>query len=136
VIHRLFQIEKAFPKLHTAYTGRKVVFVAVAAADSGYAVMASKAGFVKEWKSHSPILIDSAGTIGRVYGAKSSPHVFIVGSDGVLKYSGAVDNDAKGEKYGDARIPYLTKALDEILAGKPVTEPETRPYGCRIRYAR
>ena len=136
VVRRHFQMDRTFPGLYSAYNGRKVVFAAVSSADSGRTLSATKADFVKEWRTHSPILIDSVGTVGKLYGAKSSPHVFVIGSDGILKYSGAIDNDAKGEKVGEKQIDYLIKALDEILAGKPVTEAETKPYGCRIKYPR
>jgi peroxiredoxin len=136
VIKRHFQIDRTFPGLYSSYGKRKVIFVAINSADSGRALLATRADFVKEWRAHSPILIDSGGTVGKIYGSKSSPHIFVVGSDGIIKYAGAIDNDTKGEKAGAGQIDYLVLALDEILAGKPVTEAETDPYGCRIKYSR
>jgi hypothetical protein len=135
-LKRHFQIDRTFPGLYSSYGKRKVIFVAINSADSGRALLATRADFVKEWRAHSPILIDSGGTVGKIYGAKSSPHIFVVGSDGIIKYAGAIDNDTKGEKAGAGQIDYLVLALDEILAGKPVTEAETDPYGCRIKYSR
>lgn len=73
-----------------------------------------------------PILDDSAGTVGKAYGARTTPHMFIVAADGTIAYDGAIDNK-KDTNYVDA-------ALTEIVAGKTVTTPKTRPYGCGVKY--
>ncbi len=65
---------------------------------------------------------------------KSTPDMFIIDKDGKIAYSGAIDNDPEGEK-GDKRVNYVVQALDELLAGKPVTTPETKSYGCGVHYA-
>lgn len=75
-----------------------------------------------------PILDDSAGTVGKAYGARTTPHMFIVASDGTIAYDGAID-DKKDSNYIDA-------ALSELIAGKTVTTPKTRPYGCGVKYKR
>ncbi len=79
------------------------------------------------------ILNDSKGDVGHAYGAKSTPHMFIIGTDGKLLYKGGIDNDPDGSN--DQRINYVRKALTEILAGKPVTDAETPTYGCSVKYA-
>ena len=106
VIRRLFQIEKTFPQLHRHTPAAKSSLSPWPRPTRDTPSRRAKRVSSRSGSLTRPILIDSAGTIGRLYGAKSSPHVFVVASDGILKYSGAVDNDAKGEKYGDARIPY------------------------------
>lgn len=80
-----------------------------------------------------PILDDSSGKVGRMYGAKTTPHMFIINREGVLVYSGAIDNDPAGTKKNP--VNYVSKALDELLAGEPVSIPKTRPYGCHVQYA-
>lgn len=78
-----------------------------------------------------PILLDPEGTVGRLYDARATPHLFVIGADGVLAYSGAIDDDP-GRALG--RVNYVAAALEAIAAGRPVETPETRPYGCAVKY--
>lgn len=79
-----------------------------------------------------PVLDDSAGKVGRAYGARCTPHMFVIDAKGLLAYNGAIDNDGRG----DQQVNYVALAVDELLAGKPVTTPQTKPYGCGIKYAK
>ncbi len=80
-----------------------------------------------------PLLDDHRGRVGRIYGAKTTPHIFIKAPDGSLAYEGAIDNDPKGNK--EEPLNYVDQALEEILTGKAVSTPETKPYGCSVKYA-
>ncbi|HEY7120080.1 MAG TPA: thioredoxin family protein [Tepidisphaeraceae bacterium] len=80
-----------------------------------------------------PILNDSSSQIGQAYGAKTTPHMFVIDRKGNLVYRGAIDNDPDGKKTSD-KINYVQRALDELLAGKPVSIPETKSYGCAVKY--
>jgi len=75
-----------------------------------------------------PILHDPTGEVGHMYGAKTTPHMFVINKDGTLVYAGAID-DRKGENY-------VTAALDALLAGKAPPKSETKPYGCSVKYAK
>lgn len=85
----------------------------------------------KDWNIATPILLDSEGTVGKAYGAKTSPHCFVINQDGVLVYAGAIDNGKAG-KVGDAN--HVEKAVTQVLAGETVTTAETKPYGCSVKY--
>jgi peroxiredoxin len=78
---------------------------------------------------------DNSGTIGHLYDMKTTPHTFVVAADGMLVYDGAIDN--RPAPYGDPRTAknYVSAAVDELLAGKPVTVSQTKPYGCGVHYA-
>jgi len=78
---------------------------------------------------------DTAGTIGHLYGMKTTPHVFIIAADGTLAYNGAMDD--RPQPFGDPRTAnnYVRNAVNELLAGKPVTVTQTKPYGCSVHYA-
>lgn len=80
-------------------------------------------------------LMDADGKIGGLYKAKTTPHMFIIDPQGVLIYNGAFDDHPT--PYAED-IPksknYVSAALDEALAGKPVSQPLTRPYGCSVKY--
>lgn len=123
-----------FASLNADYASKGVVFLAInsgAKGKEGNGVEANKTA-KKDWKIAYPILLDESGVVGRTYGAKTTPHVFIIGKDGKLAYNGAIDNNTDATKAGDKN--YARLALDEILAGKPVTTAETKPYGCSVKY--
>jgi alkyl hydroperoxide reductase subunit AhpC len=88
-----------------------------------------------EWKISAPVLLDEAGTVGRTYGAKSTPHMFVIDAKGMLAYRGALDNAPQGKLEGDKKINYVEAAISELKAGKPVTTKETKSYGCPVKYA-
>ncbi len=77
---------------------------------------------------------DSSGTIGHLYKMKTTPDMYVIGKDGVLDYQGAIDN--RPVPFGDPRTAknYVRAAVDELIAGKPVTVTETKPYGCGVHY--
>ena len=81
------------------------------------------------------VLIDESGAVGKTYGAKTTPHMYIVNPDGILIYKGAIDDKPTANKddLPGARN-YVLAALDESLAGKPVSMASTTPYGCSVKY--
>lgn len=81
-------------------------------------------------------LLDHDGTVGRAYGAKTTPHMFVIDGKGTLVYNGAID-DNPSPKPEDARTAHnhVRAALEELLAGKAVTKASTQPYGCGVKYA-
>jgi peroxiredoxin len=80
-----------------------------------------------------PVLDDHAGTIGTAYGAKTTPHMFVIDRKGTVVYEGAIDDDAAGGNETTARN-YVAEALDDVTAGKPVRVADTKPYGCSVKY--
>lgn len=82
------------------------------------------------------IILDPEGTIGQTYGARTTPHMYIIDPDGVLKYMGGIDSIASSRKSDiEKATNYVTVALNEMAAGKPVSNPVTRAYGCSVKYA-
>jgi peroxiredoxin len=116
----------------TKYAPKGVVWLAINS--TGGSSDASNKAADGAWHMDRPILNDSAGAVGHAYGATNTPEIFVIGTDGKIAYEGAFDNDPRGEKTGD-KVNYAAKALDEVLAGKPVSEPQTVPYGCHVHYA-
>lgn len=82
-------------------------------------------------------LIDESGEAGRAYGAKRTPEMYVINADGILVYHGAID-DKKSVDPADIATAknFVAAAIDETLAGKPVSTPETEAYGCSIKYAK
>jgi len=88
------------------------------------------------WKTHqTALLLDPEGKAGRAYGAKNTPNMVIISPEGKIAYEGAIDSKASPNP---ADIPsstnYVKAALDESLAGKRITTPQTKPYGCSVKY--
>jgi peroxiredoxin len=84
-----------------------------------------------------PVLIDESGAVGKAYGAKRTPHMFVINKEGVLVYAGAIDNspDGEGESPSDGKlVNYVDSALDDLGAGRPVAKAETQAYGCSVKY--
>ena len=88
-----------------------------------------------DWNLSRPVLNDANGAIGHAYGATNTPNMFIV-NKGQLAYMGAIDDKRSSNSDDIAGAKnYVAKALDEILAGQSVSEPETKAYGCSVKYA-
>jgi peroxiredoxin len=93
--------------------------------------------FVANHHLTQPILLDPTGVVGRSYGARTTPEMFVVNERGVLVYSGALDNAPRGRVQSLAqKTNYVEMAIADLRSGHAVTQTNTRPYGCEIRYAR
>lgn len=83
----------------------------------------------------SAVLLDSSGDLGRLYEAKTTPHMYIVDPKGALIYAGGIDSIASADPADIPKAkPYVKTALAEAMAGKSVGEPLTKPYGCSVKY--
>jgi hypothetical protein len=81
------------------------------------------------------IIRDTAGVLGRLYGARNTPQYAIVDPQGQLRYSGAIDNNPSASAKDVAGATnYVRAALDAGLAGQPIAVPQTQPYGCEVKY--
>jgi peroxiredoxin len=119
--------------LATKYAANGVVWLAINSSDAITNDLNKAAA--AEWKIDRPILNDANGTAGNAYGAVTTPAMYIINTDGKVVYEGAIDNraDTETESLSVAKN-YVVQALDEVLAGKPVSEPFTKSYGCGIKY--
>jgi hypothetical protein len=83
----------------------------------------------------SAVLLDPRGTLGRLYGAKTTPHMFVIDKNGALQYMGGIDSIATAD-VGDipSAEPYLKEAMLAVVQGSPVAHAVTRPYGCSVKY--
>lgn len=90
----------------------------------------------REWKKAQgfsyPVLQDPEGKVGKLYGAKTTPHMYVIDQEGILRYAGAIDDDPRGNK--ETKKNYVQAALAELLAGKEVSVKTSQPYGCTVKY--
>lgn len=116
-------------KVQKAATGKGAVWLAVAtgpAAKKNYNQIATDKGTA--WTA---VLLDSDGKVGKAFGAKTTPHMFVIGPDGKVVYQGAIDDNSENASQASN---YVLAALEEAMAGKPVTKADTKPYGCGVHY--
>ena len=123
--------------LQKKYGKKGVVWYSVISSKPGKEGHLDQAAAKAELKTISPkaILNDEAGDVGRLYGAKTTPHMFVVDKKGVLVYAGGIDDKPSADpKDIKSSKNFVASALDEVLAGKPVTAASSTPYGCSVKY--
>jgi peroxiredoxin len=98
-------------------------------------VIAGNDKFLKEHKVDVPVLIDYDGTVGKAYGAKTTPHMYVIDGEGILRYHGAFTDDPRGRK-GDDAMNYVLNALKQMKEGETVAPDHARQWGCSVKYAR
>lgn len=126
-------------QLQKEWTNKGVVWFTVissAPGTQGYVAAADENEYVKEMKAvPTAVLLDPDGTLGHLYAAKTTPHMFIINPSGLLIYNGAIDDHPTSDQ---SDIPnsknYVSAALQEAMSGKQVSDPATRPYGCSVKY--
>jgi len=116
-----------------------VVWLTVAASAPGEQgfVTAAEANDTVRKNNAAPaaVLLDPQSRIARAYGATVTPHMYVIDAAGVLVYKGGIDSIPSSNVDDIARAKqYVRVALDEVLAGKPVADSSTRPYGCSLKY--
>ena len=91
---------------------------------------------VKREAAPTAVLLDPQGTVGTLYRATNTPHMYVIDPQGVLVYAGAID-DRPTSRRADVQGAqnYVRAALESVLAGRPVKTPLTRAYGCTVKYA-
>lgn len=86
--------------------------------------------YLKNNKIDIPALFDRDGAVGKQYGARTTPHCFVIDAKGVLVYKGAIDNS----QGGDGKTNYVVQAVTQLKKGEKVTPGETKPFGCGVKY--
>lgn len=120
-------------------TGKGVVWLAINSTEKASRDYLEPAKLVA-WKqarqsAPSAVLMDEEGTVGRAYGARTTPHMYIVNPQGQLIYAGGIDSIASANPDDIPKATNYVKAgVAEALAGKALTASSTRPYGCSIKY--
>ena len=78
---------------------------------------------------------DSSGALGHLYGMQTTPQMFVIDKDGKLVYDGAIDDQPDPTHDPKSARNYVKEAVNDLLAGKPIEVPQTKPYGCSVKYA-
>jgi len=126
--------------LQKVWTSQGVIWFTVissAPGQQGYVTAQQENEYLKRMNAApTAALLDPQGDVGRLYAAKTTPHMFVINADGVLIYDGAIDSKATTDQSDVAAATnYVSQALQEAMAGKAVSTPTSRPYGCSVKYA-
>ena len=125
--------------LQKTYTGKGVVWLTINSSAPGKEgnVDAAQANAIVKQRGAAPsaYVLDPKGDIGRAYGAKTTPHMFVIDPQGRIVYAGGID-DKPSTDLADVKTArnYVKDALDEAMAGKPVSVSVSQPYGCAVKY--
>ncbi len=126
------------PSLQKKYTKKGIVWLTINSTrpDNPEAYNAAQSKeILAKWHAHSTAnLMDEDRTVGHLYDAKTTPHMFVVGKDGVLRYQGAIDDDRSTDGGKKASVNYVMQTLDALLAGKEIVTTNTKSYGCSVKY--
>ncbi len=128
------------PALQREATGKGVVWLAVNSTRTDHADYVSPKG-LSQWLTESKaapkaLIMDEKGVAGRAWGARATPHLFIVDPAGVVRYAGAIDSIASARTDDIPKATnYVRQGLGEALAGKAISTASTTPYGCSIKFA-
>ncbi len=137
---RKFYTTGNMQELQKKYSEKNVVWLSICSSAPG------KQGHfsIEEWQRRqqkaganpTAVLLDEDGKVGRAYNARTTPHMFVIDAEGILRYKGGIDDrpQASAASLEGARN-YVVEALDALLAGEPVALTESRPYGCSVKYA-
>jgi alkyl hydroperoxide reductase subunit AhpC len=125
--------------LQKKYTEKDVVWLSIISSAKNKQGHVERKDAIKDKNQNnsaaSNVLLDPTGEVGRKYGAKTTPHMYIINKDGILAYQGAIDSmpDTDMNSILSAKN-YIATALDELLDGKKITNHTTKSYGCAIKY--
>jgi len=128
---RHHQTQTTMVDLANAYADKGIVWLAVNS--TRHFDHAKNTATAEKWSLPYPILNDQDGKVGKAYGVTHTPEMVVIDKGGNIVYHGAIDDDPHGSK--TTVTNYVQQALDELLAGEPVSVAKTDPYGCTIKWA-
>lgn len=126
-------------KVQKMATDNGVVWITIVSSAEGKqgAVDAAEANKIMEevGANSTARILDPSGEIGKLYGAKTTPHMFVIDEEGKIAYMGAIDSDSSFQKSSiEGATNYVTAALESLNAGEEIKVTSTKPYGCSVKY--
>jgi len=121
------------PELQKAFTDKEVVWLSIASGNTAEGL--SKSDAEEASSAATAVLLDPTGETGKAYDAKTTPHMIVINAKGEIAYDGAIDSKSSTDPAEiESAEKYFANALEAVLAGKEVTNPKTKPYGCSVKY--
>jgi peroxiredoxin len=129
----------AMQKLQQEWTGKNVVWLVIDSSAKSNEGFDDAAGAMADMQSNkaspSDVILDADGKVGHAFGAQTTPHMFVIDKTGNLIYNGAIDDKPTADASDIAAATnYVSLALNESMAGKTLSHPTSKPYGCSVKY--
>ena len=139
IVQKLYNKSGNIPRLQKTYTGQGVVWLSINSAAAGkqgdYEPAQVKSWMQQVGAAPTDYFRDPSGAVGHLYGAKNTPHIFIIDRAGTLVYAGGIDSIASADPADLSRATnYVDATMADLAAGRPVAKANTRPYGCSVKY--
>ncbi|GAB4334360.1 MAG: thioredoxin family protein [Calditrichia bacterium] len=127
------------PKLQKEYREKGVVWLSICSSAEGKQGHYTGKALLERMKSENAAptayLLDTEGTVGKMYGAKTTPHMFVINPEGQLIYAGGIDDKPSTNQEDIATAKnYVVAALNAAMRGKEVAQKSAQPYGCSVKY--
>ncbi|MFO0324414.1 MAG: thioredoxin family protein [Burkholderiales bacterium] len=138
-VHKHYDTQN-MQNLQKEMTAKDVVWLTISSSAEGkqgyMTADVAKATVAEKGAAPSFVLLDHSGAVGKSYGAKTTPHMFVVDANGVLAYAGAIDDKPSADKADVTTAKnFVRQAVEQLQAGQAVTETSTKAYGCSVKYA-
>ena len=128
-----YETKNTMVDLAKKYRDKNVVWLAVNS--TNHTTAEANLEYAQKHEVPYPILDDRSGRVGRLYGARTTPHIFIIDPEGRIVYNGAVDSAPMGKvAEGSSVVNYVDQALAQMTAGQEISTATTPPYGCSVKY--
>jgi peroxiredoxin len=128
----------AMQELQAYAASKGVVWLLVNSVNARAPNYRNAAAAKKEWQAErikaAAWIDDSSGAIGKAYGLQTTPHMVVIGKDGVVAYNGAIDDNPSTDENPRKARNYVREAIDKLVAGEKPTVTTTKPYGCGVKY--
>jgi hypothetical protein len=139
IVQKHYNKSGNIPALQRTYTAQGVVWLSINSAAPGkqgdFDPAQVKAWLQKVGAAPTGYFRDQTGMVGRLYGAKATPHIFIINPAGTLVYAGGIDSIASADPADIARATnYVNATMADLAAGRPVAVSSAKPYGCSVKY--
>jgi len=139
IVQKHYNKSGNIPGLQKTYTAQGVVWLSINSAAPGkqgdFDPARVKAWMQKVSAAPTAYFRDQTGAVGHRYGAKTTPHIFIINPEGTLVYAGGIDSIASADPADITRATnYVNAAMADLAAGRPVALSNTKPYGCSVKY--
>ncbi|HTX67236.1 MAG TPA: redoxin domain-containing protein [Opitutaceae bacterium] len=139
IVHKHYNLSGNIPRLQAKYTAEGVIWLSINSAAPGnegdYPAAAVRGWMQLVHWAGTDYLRDPTGAVGHLYGAKTTPHIFIINQDGTLVYAGGIDSIPSADPADIAQATnYVDATMADLDAGRPVAVSHSRPYGCSVKY--
>lgn len=134
IVKRHYGSASTMNDLVSKYADKDVVWLAINSGSDRTGDIKLNEQARQNWSMAHPVLLDPTGDVGKAYGSKNTPTMYVIATDGTIAYGGGIDDDSRGSK--QTPFNYVEAAVDALLVGSNIETNYAKPYGCGVKYPR